>query len=527
MTTMRRPDRLPGLDAAIVLAAGAAAAWWYVHVRSGLTEPGFPLDDAWIHLQFARNVAEGHGFSFNAGIPSSGSTAPLWTLLLAIPLAIGLAPVTAGVLLGETCLFLAAISALLLTRRLTGSRAAGLLAAVSVVATPRLVWAGLSGMEVPLYAALVTGALANYIGALARSGARTVAWGALMGLAGWARPETFMIVPLVLAHWWWTARDGDGRLRAGWWQAPAACALVIAAFVAFNLWTGGRVLPNTFYAKTYGMGTLLSLVEGHPWQALEDAGRYPLVFLDDVFRWQATQLLWLFAGALPGLLLFAGALGRRVPGGGLLVAILLTMPVLKALMAPEPPILVHDGRYVAHLLVLAIVTCASGFHAMHGLSRWRWLVPVLAVAACLQLGSAVARGSKVYAAEVRNINDLQLVAARWIVAHTAGEARIATNDIGALAFFTRRFIIDTEGLVTPEAIAPKRALRLAPFLERQRPDLLIIFPEWYPELARRTDILQEVTQFSAERVVAGGRTLVVYRMPWTRPEVLRDIPAAR
>ncbi|MBK5296518.1 MAG: hypothetical protein JJE40_05105 [Vicinamibacteria bacterium] len=147
------------------------------------------------------------------------------------------------------------------------------------------------------------------------------------------------------------------------------------------------------------------------------------------------------------------------------------------------------------------------------------------MAALAQLGAVVDRGAKVYAAEVKNINDLQLVTAEWLVAHTTPDARIATNDIGALAFFTGRFIVDTEGLVTPEAIKPKRARKLVPFLESQRPDLLVIFPEWYPELSSRTDILTEVAHFSAERVVAGGSTLVVYRMPWSRPEALRGVSA--
>ena len=40
----------------------------------------FPLDDSWIHLHFARNIAEGRGFAYNPGVPVSGSTAPLWTL---------------------------------------------------------------------------------------------------------------------------------------------------------------------------------------------------------------------------------------------------------------------------------------------------------------------------------------------------------------------------------------------------------------------------------------------------------------
>ena len=44
---------------------------------------GVPLDDAWIHYQFARNLAQGDGFSYNPGEPTPGSTAPLWTLMLA------------------------------------------------------------------------------------------------------------------------------------------------------------------------------------------------------------------------------------------------------------------------------------------------------------------------------------------------------------------------------------------------------------------------------------------------------------
>src|SRR5215213_1190448 len=45
---------------------------------------GFPLDDSWIHLQFARNLAHGHGLSYNPGELVTGSTAPLWTALLSL-----------------------------------------------------------------------------------------------------------------------------------------------------------------------------------------------------------------------------------------------------------------------------------------------------------------------------------------------------------------------------------------------------------------------------------------------------------
>ena len=55
--------------------------YWERHVAGEL---GLALDDSWIHMVFARNLSAGDGYSFNPGQPVSGSTSPLWTLLLAL-----------------------------------------------------------------------------------------------------------------------------------------------------------------------------------------------------------------------------------------------------------------------------------------------------------------------------------------------------------------------------------------------------------------------------------------------------------
>ncbi|GBC98345.1 hypothetical protein HRbin17_00847 [bacterium HR17] len=47
-------------------------------------EWGFPFDDSWIFAQYARHLAEGQGFCFNRGEPSSGFTSFLWVLLCAL-----------------------------------------------------------------------------------------------------------------------------------------------------------------------------------------------------------------------------------------------------------------------------------------------------------------------------------------------------------------------------------------------------------------------------------------------------------
>src|SRR4051812_27049952 len=97
------------VDAAIVSSAAIAAAWYFTIVEWRTTFWGFPLDDAWIHLQFARNLGTGHGFSYNPGIPVAGSTAPLWTAVLALPAALHLEPVASSKIVGLALTIVAAL----------------------------------------------------------------------------------------------------------------------------------------------------------------------------------------------------------------------------------------------------------------------------------------------------------------------------------------------------------------------------------------------------------------------------------
>ena len=503
---------LVALSLAALLSAGYTA--W---VQNSVTESGFPLDDAWIHLQFARNIAGGHGFSFNPDVPSAGSTAPLWTLVLALPIAVGLDPVTGSKTLGVILVIVTAFGAARLTIRACGSRWAGVVAGLAVALSARMTWAGLSGMEVPLYTALTTLCVLAYFDAVdGRPGAW---WGLAAGLAGCARPETFVVGAVLCVHWWWSgAVDPSTGRRRDWWHGPAVLLAVLLAFVWLNVYVGGMPLPTTFYAKTHGAGTVVAWSEGRWLDGARDLIRYPLSFVNTLVLWTQGQSAILFLAALAGALQLTGQLGQREGRGrGVLVAVLLLSPLAKGLVAPEPPLLTHNGRYIAHLLVMFFVVSACGLAALHSLVRARWVIPTLALIAIARLGSQTVAQAPRLAAEVRNINDLQVRAGRWIGAHTSADARVATNDVGAIAFFSRRFVLDTEGLITPDAIAFRREQRLDGFLERTQPDLVVIFPEWYPYLSIRGDLLTEVGRFSAPKVIAGGETLVIYGTPWTRP----------
>jgi hypothetical protein len=139
-----------------LLAAGALVCLGYLAAELAALggRLGWPLDDSWIHLQFARNLAAGRGLSYNPGELVTGSTAPLWTALLALLAYLPGNPF-AWVQLAGALLYLAGIDAVhRLARELGLSHGLAALAGVLTLGTGWLVWSALSGMEVPLFVAL-------------------------------------------------------------------------------------------------------------------------------------------------------------------------------------------------------------------------------------------------------------------------------------------------------------------------------------------------------------------------------------
>ncbi|HEY4597226.1 MAG TPA: hypothetical protein VIJ02_12565, partial [Thermoanaerobaculia bacterium] len=147
----RTPPRVP-LRLLLLLAGLVACLRYFLaevaRLKGGL---GFPLDDSWIHLQFARNLAHGAGLSYNPGEFVTGSTAPLWTALLAVLFLLPGSVLLWAQLLGAV-LYLAGIDATWrLSRELGLGEGLSALAAALTLATSWLVWSALSGMEIPLF----------------------------------------------------------------------------------------------------------------------------------------------------------------------------------------------------------------------------------------------------------------------------------------------------------------------------------------------------------------------------------------
>src|SRR5262249_36286945 len=114
---------------------------------------------------------------------------------------------------------------------------------------------------------------------------------------------------------------------------------------------------------------------------------------------------------------------------------------------------------------------------------------------------------------VQNINAMQVDIARWIDRELPRTARVATNDVGAIAYFSRREIVALMGLVTPAIIPYRREGEggVVRYLAEACPDYVVIFPAWFPALAARADLLETRYRVRLDHnEVAGAAEMVVF-----------------
>ena len=147
---------------------------------------GFPLDDSWIHLTYARNLVTNGEWAFQPGLPSAGSTSPLWTGLLALGFLTSLAPYLWTYFLGGLILFGLGWLGEYVVRALRPDYHPRLpWVGLFIVAEWHMIWSAASGMETLLHAFLITASL----GMLITHSRRFLAMGMLAGLGIWIRPD--------------------------------------------------------------------------------------------------------------------------------------------------------------------------------------------------------------------------------------------------------------------------------------------------------------------------------------------------
>ena len=511
---------------------------------------GFPLDDSWIHVAFARSLAAGDGLAINPGEPVTGSTAPLWTALVALLALVFRSPeslVLPVKLLGVALHLGGVVLVWALSRELRLSRRLAALAAVLALATDQLVWSALSGMEIPLFVVLSLGGILLHLRER-REPERVPASLAVLALGALARPEGVLLLGLAAAERLLVFRhnaagDDDGapepaalerpgRVRwAGLFRALVPAALVLGPVALSYMVIWGSPLPTTFAAKA-GAGGSAGL-------HLPD-GRYLVTALGILFRSQPWTVLAAGAGVV-GLVARVGTPRDR----GLLPALwLLGLPLAYSMITPPggSPLVGNFGRYLFPLLPVLVVLGALGLEPVARLlgGPRRRPVPVALAVALLLVPTllALVRGAGFYARNVSDITRGDVTMAKMLARDLPPEATVATMDIGAMATFLPNRIVDLAAIANPEVRRDMAAARAAggtwwdgvwAFVERHEPDYLMIFPSWIDPRSAPPAVrggLRPVARIEVPgNITLGGDELVLFATPWT-DQPLRNAPGA-
>jgi len=442
---------------------------------------GFPLDDAWIHLQFAKNLHDFGSFSYyKNSMVTSGSTSPLYTILLSAGFFFTSNEMILSYVLG---IFFSLAGAVYFIKILDidypGDLATAAGATIIFLLEPRLLWSALSGMETSMFIALLLAAFFYYKKRM------RIALGVTGGLLLWTRPEALLFMILLGLDSVYHAFIVEPRNKKekknvpprekslDWAKLPAAIFIIFAGgYLGFNMALSGSIFPNTYAAKIkyYANG----------------GADYP----SQVFHYFTDNHLFLISLlAAIGIIVFVATVARKGRTG-------LFIPVLFAaemflVYWKNLPYLYQEGRYLMPVIPFFLLVAVHGLDSLISFFRrsasafftsGRVLLVqgIVFVILCVQVGSAGWKKRVEYADYCKYISDRQVKTARWLHDNLPEDAVVATHDVGAIAYYSGRKIVDMVGLISPEMISRIGNLdALIAFMNAKKVTHLALLRNWF------------------------------------------------
>jgi hypothetical protein len=484
----------------LLLAVHLLLAFGFLRDRSPGTDAaasGFPLDDAWIHLVYGREIAN-HGLPYyNTGELEAGFTSPAWLGVTAAAelanRAFGTSPVAGVKALGVAAAAAASLLVFELSLALTANLLVSLAVAGLAAATPLVAFAQLSGMEAGLATAWMLAAL------LALERRRHLAAGVCCALAYLTRPESIVLAPLLLLGLALAERASAPRGKAfiaGALKLLLPLAAAVGAWALYCLWVNGHPLPNTFYAKFAPVNFVANAR-----QLVEE------ILLELPLAYAGVGAVVYLAGA--------AALARAGNGAGLAVVgvpwIFFAGVAATRGMPPGCGTYFYWWRYALPAVPLLFVPVAAGANLLwrlgggngpwspRGAAGLRKMLCAAGLAVLLlvplsRYPEQLAFRMQQFSWNCQNMNEVQVAFGRWVHATVAPGAAVVVNDAGAIRYFGERTTIDLLGLNNHQLLQKSEAFRLmgsagalAEFMAAKRATHLIVFPSWFPALVGSPD----------------------------------------
>ncbi len=450
---------------------------------------GFPLDDAWIHQTYARNLATHLRWEFVPGHLSGGSTSPLWTLLLVpghwLPSELFLG----WTFLISLCLFAASGYLFeIIAERLTGIKLRFPLFGLIFLSEWHLLWAANSGMETILLIFLYLLLIFWFV----TDQKYTWRFAFICALLIWVRPDAITFIGVFGLQFLDDLFHKKVAIRICW-KLILLFATSILIYGLFNYFVTGTFFPNTFYAKQSEYAVLYET------PLLQRIGSILLIPLTGI----GVLLLpaWIYQ-------VFDWIRNSQIKYLSFVIWIL----AFVMLYALRLPVTYQHGRYFIPLIPVYLLVGIIGFMHLISVIKGRfatvillsWKISLVMIAFIFFL-----LGANAYSRDVAIIESEMVAASQWISVNTNPAAIIAAHDIGALGFYSNRKIIDLAGLISPDVIpiiSNEEGLRY--YLNEKNANYLMTFPDWYTTLPRGKKVVYAGNDPYV--IESGGSHMTVY-----------------
>jgi len=477
----------------IILLANAATGYLFMaDTSSGDASARYalPLDDAWIHLVYARNLARYGRFSYNGNQPEAGATSPLWAMVLAPAFAFGWDCILYAKLAG---ILFAAATAYVVYELLSAYAPPwwALFGAAAVSVEPNLSFYKVSGMDTTLFLFLLI--LSWYFFLRRRFGF----CGAATGIAVLARPEGLITLGFFALAIVFTERNIKALAR---FILPAL--LIPTPWFLYCLSLTGNIFPTPFYIKTL-----------------------PLALRANPF----VKALWFILTSpdtLRGALLIVYALGvvravRRERPVALMLAFPLTYLAaicLKARFVTEF-FFGYTTRYLLPVNIFLLVGAVYGLAWFPG-RRTRLIAPAIAVALFSALIFANIGLAQTYSLNCKNFSDYVVTMGFWIKQHIPEGSKIGVDSAGAIQFIANEDnafeIYDLDGLNSIALVKAcgyhiDDACRMQ-FIREENISYVVATEGYYPGIESREELELVYAAETVRDSVAGGHPLNLYRI---------------
>ena len=414
-------------------------------------------DDTFIHLQFAKNLIAGKGFSFNAGEPTYGFTSPLWVLLISALGHTGAGLLAVSKVLGLAALLLSGVFFYFLCLRVSADRFLSRAATLVWILNGWSVRWGLSGMETSLMTTWVILSLYFFYKDTRSGLPRHSVW--VLALASLVRPEALAllviccvasIIPVL-----WSRLQGrpssGGKLGPSILLSGVAVSLVWFFYAQMQF---GRITPNTVAVKA---GRFIS--PGRVWEDMIVVGKIlgstngPEIVLIAI-----VLIMALAAKRFPGVpnSFHVSAFGWLVALPALYIA--RDVQVVSRYLVPVIPVAVLYGflsiRWIGEAMKLS----------PRALRRTVAVVSVVCVIINVSVLAFVAYPHT--HSFSRDMRRSLVYLGKWFSENTPTATTVAIPDIGAFSYYSDRKVVDLGGLVTPAMIPILRDHELDEVLTR-------------------------------------------------------------